>query len=286
MQFRILGELQAEAGGEPLPLRGRCERKLLAILLLDVGRVVPLSRLVDALWEDAPPATAAKQARNAVSRLRRLLDDSGAAGLIETVGVGYRAAVQQDALDAWLFEAAARAAELAAAAGRLAEAVRLCRSALDLWRGPFLDGMTGRVIESTAAGWNERRCTVTETYFDLQLALGHHREAVAGLIDFVAAQPLREKAVGQLMLALYRCGRRAEALAIYRRTHALLSTELGLDPGAELRLLHQRILTGDPALAAQPPAARQGGEHSGRCRLRRLGRCRGRPGTSPPGEPG
>lgn len=249
MGFRILGNLEVEAGGRRLALGGPCERKLLAVLLLDNGHVVPLTRLVDALWDEDPPVTAAKQARNAVSRLRGLLAGVGAPGVIETRGGGYRLVVADDALDASRFERLVAQAQRAAPAGEVAQAARLLRSALDLWRGPFLAGMDCRVAETAAAAWNERRCAVAEAYYDHQLALGQHAEITAGLRAMVADHPLREKPVGQLMLALYRCGRQADALALYRDTRALLAEEVGLDPGPELRGLQQQILTADTSLA-------------------------------------
>src|SRR5216683_2979012 len=218
VQFRMLGNLEAEAGGRRLPLGGPCEQKVLAVLLLDANRVVPVTRLVDALWGDDPSATAVKQARNAVSRLRRLLAESGVPGAIETRGGGYRLAVGDDGLDARRFESMAAQAELAASAGHRAEAAGLLRSALDLWRGPFLAGMSGRVIEGAATAWDERRTSVSEAYYDHQLALGRHRETLGELSALVADHPLREKPAGQLMLALYRCGRQADALTLYART--------------------------------------------------------------------
>src|SRR5262249_58310120 len=131
----------------------------------------------------------------------------------------------------------------AATDGRTAEAAGLLRSALDLWRGPALAGVTGRVIESAAAVWNERRCVAEESFYEHQLSLGHHHEVVADLQAFVAEHPFREKAAGQFMLALYRCGRQAEALAAYDHTRMLLAEKLGLDPGPALRRLRQQILT-------------------------------------------
>ena len=254
MEFRILGHLEATAGGQQVPVGGPTEQKLLAVLLLDVNHVVPLPRLVGALWEEAPPATAAKQARNAVSRLRRLLASSADPGVIETYGTGYRLAAGREAVDTQWFETRVAQAQAAASAGQPAEAARLLRSALDLWRGPFLAGLGGRVIEAAAAAWTERYCAVAETYYDHQLALGRHRDIVGELSALAAAHPLREKPVAQLMLALYRCGRQAEALAVYADTRALLVGEMGLDPGPDLRLLQQQILNADPALRTLPPA--------------------------------
>jgi DNA-binding SARP family transcriptional activator len=248
MEFQILGSLEAVAAGECLPLGGLCGQKALATLLLDAGRVVPVTRLVDAIWDDDPPATAAKQARNAVSRLRRLLATCEAPDAIVTQGVGYRLAVPDDVLDARLFEARVSQAGTAASTGQLTGAAQALRSALGLWRGPALDGMPGRVIGAAATVWNERRHAVLETYCDYQLALGRHREILGELSALIADHPLREKPVGQLMLALYRCGRRVDALALYGHTRELLAEEMGLDPDPGLQRLHHQILTADPAL--------------------------------------
>ena len=258
MEFRILGHLDAEAGGSQLPLGQPSDRKVLGLLLLSADRLVPLSRLVDALWEDNPPATAAKQVRNSVSRLRRLLSDAGAPGLIETRGDGYLISVTGTAVDALVFEAQVAEADMAVSAGRLEEASGLLDAALGLWRGPLLAGLDGRVFRNAAAAWEERRCAVTETYHDHQLALGRHREILAELATFAGDYPLRERPACQLMLALYRCGRQADALALYARTRARLAAELGLDPGPELQRLHQQVLTAAPALSAPkgPPTAR------------------------------
>lgn len=263
MRFRVLGSLEAEADGVVLRLGTPFQHKLFAALLLDAGRVVPLARLMDVLWDDEPPATGAKQVRNAVSRLRTLLAVVGARGLISTDGSGYRLALVNDEFDAREFQSAAASARRAAAAGRTGEAARLLRYALNLWRGPFLAGMSGRLIESAAASWNESRLAAAEAYYDHQLAMSQHAEVVCELAALVAEHPLREKPVGQLMLALYRCGRQADALAWYGRTRTLLADELGLDPGGALQRLHQQILADDPALSA--PVAGNGERRAIRC---------------------
>ena len=261
MDFRILGSLEAEVDGVAVGLSGPAERKVLAVLLLDAGRMVPVSRLVDALWEDDPPATAAKQARNVVSRLRRVLAAGGAPDLIMTEAAGYRIRLSPDDLDATRFEALAARAQ--AAAGRPEEAARLLRAALGLWRGRALAGLPGRITEAAAAAWEERRLAVAEAYYDHQLRLGRHREILSELSALVAAEPLREWPVGQLMVALYRSGRQTDALARYRQTRAVLDRELGLAPGAALTQVHQQILTGDPALAV-PAAPSRPASPSGR----------------------
>lgn len=248
MEFRILGDLEAENADRLVPL-GPAERKVLAVLLLDAGRMVPADRLLSALWDSEPPATAAKAMRNVVSRLRRLLASAGMAGVVQTIGTGYRLAVSSECIDARVFESQVAQAEQVAAAGRRADAARLLRSALALWRGPALSGVEGLKIEAAAAPWNERRWAVTETCYDHELALGRHRQLIGELSALVAEHPLREKPVAQLMLALYRDGRRAEALTVYRAIRCRLADELGLEPSAELQQLHQEILTDGSALA-------------------------------------
>jgi DNA-binding SARP family transcriptional activator/tetratricopeptide (TPR) repeat protein len=252
MKFRMLGHLEAENAGRLVPL-GPSERKVLAILLLDAGRVVPADRILAALWDGEPPATAGKQVRNAVSRLRNLMAEAGLAGLVQTNGTGYRLAVGGECIDARVFESQVAQAERAAAAGQRADAARLLRSALALWRGPALSGVEGLMIEAAAAAWNEQRWAATETCYEHELALGRHREVTAELSALVTEHPLREKPAAQLMLALYRGGRRAEALSVYRSVRGRLADELGLEPGSELQQLHQEILTGASARAAQVP---------------------------------
>lgn len=247
MEFRILGSLEAGSNGERLALGGPRDRKVLAVLLLEAGRTVPVTHLVDALWDGSPPATAAKQARNAVSRLRGVLGD--------VVGAdcgGYRVITGDGAVDAWVFEARTAQAAAALSAGQLNAAEWLLRSALGLWRGPALAGMTGMAIEAAAVAWEERRCAATEMLFDCQLRLGHHAQAVAELCAYAAAHPLRENPARQLMTALYRCGRAPDALALYDRTRRQLTGELGLEPSPALRQLQVQILTADPALLGTP----------------------------------
>jgi DNA-binding SARP family transcriptional activator/tetratricopeptide (TPR) repeat protein len=249
----MLGGLEVLAQGRALPPGGRRERVVLAVLLLEAGHVVPVGRLVDALWETDPPTTAAKQVRNAVARLRGLCAAAGADGnrLIATVGPGYRIDPPEGALDARCFEAEAAAAQKAAAEGDPAGAVRRLDAALELWRGPALAGLSGRLIESAAAAWNERRLTVRLHRAELNLALDRHAAAVPELVALAGEHPLLEQPVRQLMLALDRCGRQADALAAYDALRARLRDELGLDPGPELRALRQQILTGGAARAGQ-----------------------------------
>jgi DNA-binding SARP family transcriptional activator len=256
MEFRMLGSLEAAAGGQPISLGRPSERTLLAVLLLDAGHVVSVSRLVDALWPDKPPTTAVKQVRNAAGRLRQALAAGGTAEAVVTDHGGYRINVADHCLDSHRFEAAVIGAGRVAATGQRPAACRLLEAALGLWRGPFLAGMRGQEIDVAAAAWEERRNAATDSYHEHMLALGQHQQIVAGLSRLATDQPLCESTTAHLMLALYRCGRQADALAIYRKTRAALAAELGLDPGPALQLLHQQILTSDPALAAPVPRLR------------------------------
>jgi DNA-binding SARP family transcriptional activator len=265
MEFRVLGSFEVRAGGVVLPLRGLRERTVLAVLVLDAGRMVPVSRLVDAAWPDDPPGTAVKQVRNAVSRLRAALAAGESAGggvatarsaaTIQADGCGYRLDAAGEDIDARLFEARVAEARHAATAGHPGLAAVALRSALALWRGPALAGMSGPVLEAAAAAWEERRRSAQDSYYEQMLALGEHAGIVPELSAVLGEDRLREKTAGQLMLALYRCGRQGDALTVYRELSAALADRLGLDPGADLHRLHQQILTRDPTLGrdGKPP---------------------------------
>jgi DNA-binding SARP family transcriptional activator/tetratricopeptide (TPR) repeat protein len=248
MEFRILGDLEMERDGGCVPLGGYRERRVLAALLLDAGRVVPVPRLADVIWGEEPPVTASKQVMNAVSALRRVLG-TDARDLIVTSAGGYRLAADRCSIDARVFEAGVAAAGRAVSEGKTAEAVGLLRSALALWRGPVLAGLAGGSLEPAASAWEERRVAALEMCLGLELEAGRHREVLGELAGLAAANPLREKLAGLYMVALHRCGRQADALAVYRGTRELLADQLGLDPRAELQQLQQQILTADPALA-------------------------------------
>ncbi|MDX6392988.1 MAG: hypothetical protein QOJ73_4051 [Streptosporangiaceae bacterium] len=255
LEFRILGGLEAWSGEARLALGGPRERMVLAVLLLEANRAVPVSRLIDAVWDDHPPVTAAKQIRNAISRLRAALLAGGDPGISVINGVGYRLTLDEGQLDSLRFEAGVTTARAAASAGDLPQAAEMLRVALGLWRGPPLAGLPGRVAEATAIVWDERRLAAQELYLDHQLALGRHHEFVAELAALAAENPLRGRPTALLMLALHRCGRQGEALAAFAAMRARLADEMGLDPGLDLQRLHQQILTNDASIAAPTPSS-------------------------------
>jgi WD40 repeat protein/DNA-binding SARP family transcriptional activator len=246
VDFRLLGHLEVvDEGGRELPVRSGHQRALLALLLLRANELVPSERLVEELWGESPPRTAQSMLHNQVSALRRAL---GRGGRLDTRDGGYRLNVGDGERDVDRFE------ELVARGrARLDDdpqgAAEALREALALWRGPPLaDFVYERFAQPEIARLEERRQVAFEERVDAELALGRHADLVAELETAVAEHPLRERLHGQLMLALYRCGRQAEALEAYRRAHGTLVGEIGVEPGAELRALQAAILAQDPEL--------------------------------------
>ncbi|MFP3991527.1 BTAD domain-containing putative transcriptional regulator [Streptomyces sp. E11-3] len=244
MEFLVLGPVEVSESGMPVRLRGMRRRRLLALLLLNAHRAVAMDTLVDELWQD-PPASARHQVHNAIRDLRAALAASEGGGLV-TVDVGYRLDVPPDAVDAHRFTEWARAARAARREGRDAEAMRLLQSALDLWRGDAFAGIDCPAVTAAAAGLDEQRLTAVEELMELRLAAGEAGSLVAELSALSARHPLRDALRGSLMLALYRSGRQADALAVYEEGRRLLADELGLDPGPRLRRLHTEILADAP----------------------------------------
>ncbi|SCL40518.1 AfsR/SARP family transcriptional regulator [Micromonospora aurantiaca (nom. illeg.)] len=247
MRFGILGPLRV-GGGEATVTAGR-DRTVLAMLLLRPGRVVPVEDLVDAVWEERPPATARTQLQICVSRLRQRFAALGLpAGTIVTDPAGYGIRIEPDDLDADMFARAVETARAEAAAGRFAEARRHYRAALALWRGPALAGIPARLVRLRAQALDEQRLAVLEDCVDVELRLRRGTELVDELTEAVEHNPLRERLRGQLMLALSAVGRQADALAVYREGRRIYAEELGIEPGAALQELHQRVLGGDLVL--------------------------------------
>jgi DNA-binding SARP family transcriptional activator len=243
MEFRILGPIEAYGEGKQVPVGGAKHRALLAVLLLNANRVVSRDRLVDALWEEEPPETAHKAVQVYVSQLRKLLGSD----LLLTRPPGYLLQVEPGMLDLDRFEAVlqdAREADPGTAANKL-------REALALFRGrPLADFANDRFAQAEIARLEELRMTALEERIEADLALGRHAALVGELEAVVAEHPLRERLLGQLMLALYRSGRQAEALEAYQAARRALVEELGINPGRALQEIERSILLQDSSLDA------------------------------------
>ena len=243
MEFRILGPIEVADGDRLLPLSAAALRALLAMLLLHANEVVSVDRLVDALWPEGPPPSGAAALQVRVSQLRKALGPAGR--FVVTRPAGYAVEVGRSELDVYRFEelvGAADGAEPAAAAVTL-------RDALGLWRGPALaDVAYAAFAQPAIARLEELRLAALERRLEADLALGRHVEVVGELEGLVGLHPLRERLCGQLMLALYRSGRQAEALACFQAARAGLVDDLGIEPGPALRQLELAILRQDPTL--------------------------------------
>ncbi|MEU0478267.1 BTAD domain-containing putative transcriptional regulator [Streptosporangium sp. NPDC006013] len=247
MRFGVLGPLRVLDGDRDLTPGPAKHRALLAALLLRRGRVLTVDRLIAEVWGEEPPASAEPVLRVYVSALRKVVDG------IRTVPGGYLLDVDPDQVDAHRFERLVSAGRRARDAGRIAEAADELRAALALWRGPALAGIdSGPLRLAYAVPLEELRLTALEERVELDLALGRGAELTGELRALVAAYPLRERAWGQLMLALNQAGRRPEALSAYQEARRLLVDELGLEPGAELREAHERVLAKDASPRAVP----------------------------------
>ncbi|MGW6446350.1 BTAD domain-containing putative transcriptional regulator [Lentzea sp. NPDC055074] len=246
VEFAVLGPLQVRVNGRDHRVGGFTRRATLGFLLLNAGRVVSISELTAAVWPGGDPPTARGILLNVVSALRK-------AGLdIVTRKPGYLLRVEPDRVDLHRF----RAALATASAAEPEQAAEILREALAWWRGPVLaDLVADGVAWPALVEITHLRDTAVEDRVDAELACGRHREVIAELEALVGEQPLRERVRGQLMLALYRSGRQADALAVFRAARERFAAELGLDPGPELVRLEQAILTQDPALDATPAQA-------------------------------
>ncbi len=257
VEFRILGPLVVLVDGVPVRLGRSREQRVLAALLLAANHVVPVERLIDLVWDDRPPETAAKLVRNCVSTLRGIFAGSGLRGSpISTEPTGYTLHVPAGQLDAQVFQQQVTRARHTAASGLRGQAAEQLRTALALWRGPVLTGIAGDSFGTATTGLNEQRLAVLEECIGHELAAGMSHELVGELTELVAEHPLRESLRAHLMLALYRASRRTDALEVYRDGRRVLVEELGLEPGPELQRLHQAILGGDEQLVTGEPARR------------------------------
>jgi predicted ATPase/DNA-binding SARP family transcriptional activator len=258
MRFGILGPTQVRrSDGREITVGGPRLRALLALLLVDAGKVVTLERLIDGVYGGNPPGEATNALQSQVSRLRHLLRDQDRPGSpVEFHPAGYRLAVEADEVDAHRFERLAAEGRRALAAGDPPRAASLLREALDLWRGPALaDAGDVPFAQAQAVRLEELRVSAVEDRVEAELALGGPPTLVAELEQLVAAYPLRERLRGQLMRALSAGGRQAEALNVFEEARRTLAEELGADPSPQLAAVHLAVLRTDPSLAR--PAERE-----------------------------
>ena len=263
MEFKLLGQLEAWDGDVPLALGGPLERALLALLLLNANELMPTERLVDELWGEEPPKAAVKTVQVYVSRLRKRLG----ADAIVTRPPGYLLAVDREEIDLYRFERLTAEGRDALTAGDAITAGERLREAVSLWRGAALaDFPYEPFAQPDAARLGELRLAALEDRIDVDLRGGMARELIGELQGLTARHPLRERLRGQLMLALYRAGRQAEALDVYRDTRTTLVEELGIEPSRQLQELELAILIQDRSLERPParPAPRAAGLFVGR----------------------
>jgi DNA-binding SARP family transcriptional activator len=261
LEFRILGPLEVAGEQGPIPLGGPRQLATLAILLLSANRVVSVERLADDLYAGAAPVTAVTQVQRQISELRKAL---GSASVIDTRSPGYVIRISHEQLDLDRFERQTEEAGRALERGEAELAADLLRAALGLWRGaPLADLAYESFAQTAIERLEEIRLAALEQRIEAELALGRHGELVGELEQLVFEHPLRERFRGQLMLALYRSGRQAEALEVYRKTRAALVDEFGIEPtpGAP------RARAGDPeAGSVARPGASGSCPGASRCR--------------------
>ncbi|MCP3755550.1 AfsR/SARP family transcriptional regulator [Streptomyces sp. TBY4] len=246
-EFAILGSLEVRSGDAQISVNGALQRRVLVTLLLDAGRVVPVSRLVMAGWGEEAPDSAEHQVRKTVAKLRSRIPRGPE--VIVTDGPGYRAVVKTAQLDLLRHQQLMRQARESLDAGQTERATAQLREALELWRGPVLAGSGGQVIDAASTALEERRLTAAEQLYDLRIDAGEAAEVTGELRTLVDEYPLRETLRSRLMLALYLSGQQAAALDEFTRVRDRLADELGIDPSVELTGLHERMLRQDPSLA-------------------------------------
>ncbi|MET7402231.1 BTAD domain-containing putative transcriptional regulator, partial [Dactylosporangium sp. NPDC005572] len=261
LDFRILGPLEVvQMPGEiPLDLGARKQRAVLALLLLEPGRVVSLDRIIHGLWADEAPSSATGTLQAYISQLRRVLEPDRPPRtppmLLVTREPGYLLAVHGDQVDAVRFTTGVETARAHLAAGAFAEAEHAVTAALGEWRGaPLADFADEEFATAVTAQLGEHHDAAVEDLVEILLSAGRNAEATTAAQNLLDRQPFRERAWGQLMLALYRSGRQADALAAFRRARSVLDSELGLPPGPQLQALETAILRHDSALDHAPPA--------------------------------
>jgi DNA-binding SARP family transcriptional activator len=263
LSFQVLGPLEIMIDDRPISLPEGKQRTLLATLLLNANRTVTNEEIIDQVWGDAPPHRPRNALHTCVMRLRQALGRQceGAHRIVRTSTAGYEIRIDTDFLDLERFRTLARAARSAGARGDLAAEAAGLAEALALWRGPALPDVRSEALHRDfVPRLDEERLLAIERSNDVGLALGRHDELVGRLSSLTVRHPFRERFWGQLMLALYRSGRRAEALRTYETVSIRLRDELGIDPSQDLRRLHVAMLRNDPGLM---PKGGGGGEVPG-----------------------
>src|SRR4051812_37390994 len=251
MEFRVLGPLEVRDGDRSLPLAGAKQRALLALLLVNADHVLSRDRLIDELWGEQPPETAVQSLQVYVSRLRKLLPPD----TLLTRPPGYLLQLGADELDLRRFERLLAEGREALAHGEAEPAARLLHEALALWRGPALAEFAFDPFAQAEIGrLEDLRLAAVEERVEADLALGRHADLIGELEALIGENPHRERLRGQLMLALYRSGRQAEALEAYKHSRQALVEELGIEPSTTLQRLEKQILTQDNQLDAPPRA--------------------------------
>ena len=245
LEFRILGPVEVVRGGQPVRIGGAKPLTVLVALLLARGRVLPDSTLSALLWGENPPTTRSAQIYTYVSRIRKQLGR----GDIQRRGSGYLFTDRPGQLDSEQFSTLLLTGRRELDGGHYEQAARSLRRALELWRGPALTGTTEFLMDTELPAMDEAYMLAVESRIAADLALGRHFQLVSELTALVGKSPLRERLRAQLMLALFRCDRQADALAVYHVGNRMLAEELGVDPGPTLRDAHQTILTGTGSLA-------------------------------------
>ena len=250
LEFRILGLLEIRDGGQVIELAGQKPRAVLAMLLLSANRVVPADRLAEGLWGERQPDTALNTLQSHVSKLRKLLG----AGLIDTRGPGYVLTADPDRIDSFRFERLVGVGRVALKEGRPQQAADLLEEALGLWRDEALtDFALDAFAQPDIGRLSELRLAAVEDHSEAELMLGRHSHVAGSLRSLVDEYPLRERMWAQLITALYRCGRQAEALRAYEEVRARLAEELGISPATALQSLERDVLAQSPLLDWVPP---------------------------------
>ncbi|MEH1166576.1 BTAD domain-containing putative transcriptional regulator [Micromonospora sp. CPCC 205539] len=247
----VLGPIEIVTSGSVVGL-GRLEQSLIANLAAHANRVVSIDRLIEGLWGEHPPASARNRVQALISSLRRALNDRA---VVVTHSTGYLLQIDDDNYDAAQFESQVRLGRAAAERAAHADASVLYEAALGLWRGPAFEGIDSTLVKGEATRLNELRRTVLVEWATTRLAGGDQQAMVTELMGLVAADPLHEGLRGLLMVALHRAGRKADALRAYTEGASFLADQYGLDPGADLQRLRQRVLVDDPELVATAPEA-------------------------------